>query len=215
MVLSDTTNHDGGAVYPPSFRMIAGTLTLKDFLTCPHLLSLSFIVLAPQYPSSPLTIHHPLWNRIPLGMMAQPLTIRVFLPCQCSHLPIFHIITPHLSSPLYVHRQFWSLSIHQHQVPPRMNPIILPRRFSLLLCIHIIQRRFSLLHIVQSNLPLTSSPPFLPQKTRQFTYRRQLATYRRQLAILHRPKLPPLLITLITTTGITSQKYDLSVHHQV
>jgi hypothetical protein len=91
-------------------------------------------------------------------MMTQPLTISVFLLYQCSHLLIFHIIIPRPSSPLSSHRQFWNLSIHQHQVPPRMNPILLPRGFSLLIFIHIIPRRFSLLRFVQSNLPLLSSP---------------------------------------------------------
>ena len=188
--------------------MISGTITYKVFLTCPHLLSLGFRVITP-HPLSPLSIHHPFWSPIPLGMMTQPLTIPVFLPCQYSHLLVFHIIIPRPSSPLSIHHQYWNLSIHQQQVPrPRMNPILLPRRFSLLLFIHIIPLRFSLLRIVQSNLPLPSSPPFMPQKMRQFTHRRQIA-------ILHRPIRPPLLITLITTTGIARQKFDLSVHHQV
>jgi hypothetical protein len=39
-----------------------------------------------------------------------------------------------------------------------MNPILLQRRFSLLLFIHIIPCRFSLLCYVQRNLPLPSSP---------------------------------------------------------
>ncbi len=192
---------------PLSFRMISGTITYKVVLTCPHHLSLGFLVITP-HPSSLLSIHHPFRNPIRLGMMTQPLTISVFLLYQCSHLLIFHIIIPRPSSPLSSHRQFWNLSIHQHQVPPRMNPILLPRGFSLLIFIHIIPRRFSLLRFVQSNLPLLSSPPFIPQKMRR-------VIHRRQIAILHRPILPPLLITLITTTGITSQKFDLSIHHQV
>ena len=68
--------------------LISGTVTYKVFLTCPHLLSLGFLVITP-HPSSPLSVHHPFWNPIPLGMMTQPLTIPVFLPCQCSHLLIF------------------------------------------------------------------------------------------------------------------------------
>jgi hypothetical protein len=56
-----------------------------------------------------------------------------------------------------------------------MNPILLPRTFSLLHFIHIIPHRFSLLRIVQNNLPLPSFPPFMPQMMRQFTHRRQIA----------------------------------------
>lgn len=58
----------------------------------------------------------------------------------------------------------------------------------------------------QSPPPIT--PPFMPQKIRR-------VVHRRQIAILHRRILPPLLITRITTTGITSQIFDLSIHHQV
>jgi hypothetical protein len=39
-----------------------------------------------------------------------------------------------------------------------MNPILLSCRFSLLLFIHIIPRRFSLLRFVQRNLSLPASP---------------------------------------------------------
>jgi hypothetical protein len=198
--------HQRSLPRPLAFRMISGTITYKVFLTCPHHLSLGFLIT--PHPSSPLSVHHPCRNPIGLGMMTQPLTISVFLPCQCSHLLIFHIIIPRPLSPLSRHRQFWNLSIHQHPVPPRMSPILLPHRFSLLIFNHIIPRRFSLLRFVQSNLLLPSSPPFMPQKMRR-------VIHRRRIAILHRPILPPLLITLITTTGITSQKFDLSIHHQV
>ena len=198
--------HQRSLPRPPSFRMISGTITCKVFLAFPHHLSLIFLLITPR-PSSPLSIHHPCWNPIRLGMMTQPLTISVFLPCQCSHLLIFHIIIPCPSSHLSSHRQFWKLSIHQ-KVPPRMNPNLLPCSFSLLLFIHIIPHRFSLLRFVQSNLRLPSRPSFMPQKIRR-------VVHRRQIAILHRRILPPLLITRITTTGITSQIFDLSIHHQV
>ncbi len=149
--------HQRSLPRPLSFRMISGTITYKVVLTCPHHLSLGFLVITPHL-SSPLSIHHPCRNPIWLGMMTQPLTISVFLPCQCSHLLIFHIIIPCPSSPLSSHCQFWNLSIHQHQVPPRMNPILLPCKFSLLLLIHIIPCMFSLLRFFQSNVLLPSSP---------------------------------------------------------
>ena len=137
------------------------------FLTCPHLLSLGFLLILPCR-SSPLSIHHPFWketmhqNRILFQMMAQPLAIPFFLPCQCSHLLIFHVMVPHPSFPLSI-RQFPNLSIH-HQVPPEMNPIHLPCRFSLLHIIHIFPHRLSLLRIIHINLPLPSSPPFYTSK---------------------------------------------------
>ena len=180
------------------------------FLTCPHLLSLGFLLILPCR-SSPLSIHHPFWketmhqNRILFQMMAQPLAIPFFLPCQCSHLLIFHVMVPHPSSPLSI-RQFPNLSIH-HQVPPEMNPIHLPCRFSLLHIIHIFPHRLSLLRIIHINLPLPSSPPFIHRKMTQIIHRCQIA-------ILHQLTLPPLLVTHIPS-GIISQKFDHSIHHHV
>ena len=85
--------HQRSLPRPLSFRMISGTITYKVVLTCPHHLSLGFLVITP-HPSSLLSIHHPFRNPIRLGMMTQPLTISVFLLYQCSHLLIFHIIIP-------------------------------------------------------------------------------------------------------------------------
>jgi hypothetical protein len=88
-----------------------------------------------------------------------------------------------------------------------LNPIHRPCRFSLLLFIHIIPLRFSLLCIVHINLPLPSYPPFIHQKITQIIHRHQIA-------ILHWCTLPPLLVTLMPT-GVISQKFDHSIHHQV
>ena len=215
MVLRDGTNHDGGVVYPPS-EITAQTPIIQNDLRNNNIQGRSYLPppplprfscyhpppVVPPFHSSSISESNSAWN--------DDTTINDFSLSSIPVLPPphFHIIIPRPSSPLSSHCQFWNLSIHQHQVPPRMNPILLPRGFSLLIFIHIIPRRFSLLRFVQSNLPLLSSPPFIPQKMRR-------VIHRRQIAILHRPILPPLLITLITTTGITSQKFDLSIHHQV
>ena len=165
MVLSDATNHDGVVVYPPS-EITAQTLIIQNdlsnnncqglsYLPPPHLPQFSCYQPPPAVPpfhSSAILESNSTCN--------DDTTINhsFFLPCQCSHLLIFHIIIPCPSSPLSSHCQFWNLSTHQHQVPPRMNPILLPCKFSLLLLIHIIPCMFSLLRFFQSNVLLPSSP---------------------------------------------------------
>jgi hypothetical protein len=105
----------------------------------PSMLSLSSPVC-----HSPFSIHHQFWkqsmqqNQIPFGMITQTVTIPFHLPCRCSHLLFVHIITPHSLSPLSIHHQFWSMSIHQHQVPSGMNRILLPSRFFCLRFVQII-----------------------------------------------------------------------------
>ena len=128
--------HQRSLPRPILFRMIPGTITAMVVLTCPQLLSHSFLLTLP-HPLSPLPIH---------------------LPCQFSHLPIFHIIILHPLSPLSTCCQFPNLSLHQHQLPPPMDQIHPPCRSSHLLFICIIPRRFSLLRIVHIIIPLPSSP---------------------------------------------------------
>jgi len=209
-MMGESILHQRSLPRPLSFRMISGTITAMVVLICPHFLSLSFLLILPSHPpyfhsSSVLETNNAsksnsVWN--------DGITINnsILSSMPVHPPPHFSHIIPHWLPPLSIHHQFWKLSTHQHQVPPWMNPILLPCRFSLLLFIHIIPHRFSLHRFICIIVPLPSSPPFMPQKMKQ-------VNHQHQIAILHRPTLPPLLVTLILT-GVISQRFEHSIHHR-
>lgn len=215
MVLRDGTNHDGGVVYPPS-EITAQTPIIQNDLRNNNIQGRSYLPppplprfscyhpppVVPPFHSSSISESNSAWNDDTTINDFSLSSIPVLPPPHFSHHHPPPVVPPFKSSSVLEPINTSTSS------SPQNEPDLLPRGFSLLIFIHIIPRRFSLLRFVQSNLPLLSSPPFIPQKMRR-------VIHRRQIAILHRPILPPLLITLITTTGITSQKFDLSIHHQV
>lgn len=215
MVLSDATNHDGGVVYPPS-EITAQTPIIQNDLRNNNIQGRSYLPppplprfscyhpppVVPPFHSSSISESNSAWNDDTTINDFSLSSIPVLPPPHFSHHHPLPIVPPFKSSSVLEPINTSTSSSPQNEPDPSSTRVLPPDLHSH----HPTQVLPPPLCPKQSPPPII--PPFMPQKMRR-------VIHRRRIAILHRPILPPLLITLITTTGISSQKFDLSIHHQV